>query len=310
MENNATFLARGSAADVWKVYDLPVSPNNGQDVPYVSKILRISPGDFDDGDLDNKGDSDASEDEGEYDTLATWDAFVKTYRDKVSEWATLGHPNIVSVYAHEEDLNLHVEYCSNGSLRDFLKTPVGNKANKIDMISDILAGLEYLHTLDPPIVHGNINAGKLFVGADGRTKIGEFGLAALCYPLAPLASAITFTGFSRWMSPELLDMDPDDDIPLVSSMPSDIWALGCTIFEVIAEKLPYFEYTHDIKIQRAILIGESPGRQDSLVKDDACGRRLWPILKLCWLMDPNERPSIQRILSLFPGDSSDLAAST
>ncbi|EUC57261.1 hypothetical protein RSOL_215970, partial [Rhizoctonia solani AG-3 Rhs1AP] len=77
MENNATFLARGSAADVWKVYDLPVSPNNGQDVPYVSKILRISPGDFDDGDLDNKRDSDASEDEGEYDTLATWDAFVK-----------------------------------------------------------------------------------------------------------------------------------------------------------------------------------------------------------------------------------------
>ncbi|KAG8730697.1 hypothetical protein FRC11_006064, partial [Ceratobasidium sp. 423] len=230
---------RGAAADVWKTYDSPLSTNNGQVAPYVSKVLRISPKDFDNGDSENGEDSEDSEDSEAYETEdgdhkgATWDAFVKTYREKVAEWAALRHPNLVRVYAHEEDLNLHVEFCSNGCVRDFLKTSTGKQVNKIDMISDILAGLEYLHTHDPPITHGNINAGKLFVDAEGNTKIGEFGLAALCYPLAPLASSITFTGFSRWMSPELLDVDlDDDDAVTVSTTYSDIWALGCTIFEV------------------------------------------------------------------------------
>ncbi|CAE6509743.1 unnamed protein product [Rhizoctonia solani] len=294
-ENSATFLARGAAADVWKVYDPPLSTNHGQVAPYVSKVLRISPRDFDNGDSENSEDSEDSEvseaEDGDHEE-ATWDAFVKTYWEKVSEWTALGHPNIVRVYAHEEDLNLQVELCSNGCVRDFLKTSAGNQ------ISDILAGLEYLHTRDPPIVHGNINAGKLFVDAEGNTKIGEFGLAALCYPLAPLASAITFTGFSRWMSPELLDVDPDDDALIVSTTFSDIWALGCTIFEVVAEKLPYSECAHDVKIQRAIIRGEKPGRQDSLVEDE-CGRRLWPILESCWSMDPHERPAIGNIRSQF-----------
>ncbi|CUA69862.1 Serine/threonine-protein kinase flr-4 [Rhizoctonia solani] len=268
---------------------------------------RITDGwfrDFEDEHLGGDRDSEVSEDDSEYDEATTWNAFVKTYRNKVSEWEALRHLNIVRVYAHEEDLNLHVEYCSKGSARDFLKTPAGKEVNKIDMISDILAGLEYLHTLNPPIVHGNINTGKLFIDSAGRTKIGEFGLAALCYPLAPLASAITFTGFSRWMSPELLDMDPDDETPTVPSMPSDIWALGCTIFEIIADKLPYFEYTHDIKIQRAILKGETPGSRHSLVGDDAFGCRLWPILESCWLIEPSERPPIQRITSRFASLSS------
>jgi serine/threonine protein kinase len=62
--------------------------------------------------------------------------------------------------------------------------------------------------------------------------LGEFGLAALCYPIAPLVPSITFTGFSRWMSPELLDVDPDSDDVVVPTVSSDIWALACTIFEV------------------------------------------------------------------------------
>ncbi|CAE6467981.1 unnamed protein product [Rhizoctonia solani] len=283
-----------------RVYDLPV-PNNGQVVPYVSKGLRISPRDFDDDDCDSNEGSEVSEDKSE-DEKATWDAFVKTYREKVSEWVVLRHPNIVKVYAHEEDLNLHVEFCSNGCVRDFLRTPAGKQVIKKDMISDALAGLEYLHTRSPPVVHGSINAGKLFVDADGKTKLGEFGLAALCYPLAPLASSITFTGFSRWMSPELLDIDPDNEDPVVPTTSSDIWALGCTIFEIIAEKLPYFEYMHDVKIQRAILKGEHPGRRGALEGDDVCGGCLWPILESCWSMDPDERPSAESIRSQTLGD--------
>jgi serine/threonine protein kinase len=72
----------------------------------------------------------------------------------------------------------------------------------------------------------------LFVDERGRIKIGEFGLANLCQTIAPLVPSITFTGFSRWRSPELLDIDPDEDSIIVPTKASDIWSLGCTVYEV------------------------------------------------------------------------------
>lgn len=111
--------------------------------------------------------------------------------------------------------------------------------------------MTYLHGQDPPLIHGNLNAvseqkfthaktliigcsgqGKIFIHKDGTTKIGEFGLAALCHPFAALVPSISFTGLSRWLSPELLDTDEDDEVTPTTA--SDVWALGCTMLEVYA----------------------------------------------------------------------------
>lgn len=111
-----------------------------------------------------------------------------------------------------------------------------------------MEGLDYLHSRTPPIVHGNLNAvsrhkernfqllhkllaqGKLFIDAGGITKIGEFGLAALCQPFAAFVPSVSFVGLSRWLSPELLDVDLDTTPEPTTA--SDIWALGCVLFEV------------------------------------------------------------------------------
>lgn len=81
------------------------------------------------------------------------------------------------------------------------------------------------------MLNSTMSQGKLFVDAHGRTKIGEFGLTALCYPVAAVVPTIVFTGFSRWMSPELFNLNPDGTSE-APTLASDIWALGCTIFEV------------------------------------------------------------------------------
>lgn len=72
---------------------------------------------------------------------------------------------------------------------------------------------------------------KVFVDEDGKTKIGEFGLAVFTRPFALLAPSISYAGFSRWMSPELVEFDLEGGAPEPTTA-SDIWALGCTIFEV------------------------------------------------------------------------------
>jgi serine/threonine protein kinase len=73
--------------------------------------------------------------------------------------------------------------------------------------------------------------GKLFVKHDGTVLVGEFGLAALCYTFAAFVPSISFTGLSRWLSPESLDaMDETEE----QTLASDVWALGCMLFEVRA----------------------------------------------------------------------------
>lgn len=264
------YLARGSAADVWKI----AQPDSVHASLCVLKILRVSPGDFNSSMGTRNGHENQPSDSA---STWSWAQFVKTYNDKVSEWVPLTHANVVRVYALEGDLNLRVEYCANGCIRDYLKMHVGQQIR------------------DPPIIHGSLNAGKLFIDAHGRTKIGEFGLTSLCYPVAALVPSVVFTGFSRWMSPELFDLNLDGtDVP--PTLASDVWALGCTIFEIIFEKLPYPEYRHDVRIQRAMSEGEPPSHRDIHSFDDNYGYELWPTIQACWSMDPHQRPPVARIL--------------
>ncbi|EUC54179.1 calcium-independent phospholipase A2-gamma, putative, partial [Rhizoctonia solani AG-3 Rhs1AP] len=288
--SQARYLTRGSAADVWVV-----QVENKQ---YVCKVLRVSTTNFEDEPTKIEGNRSGQSSNEE----PSWRSFVQAYRSQVSKWSAVRHTNLIRIYDHDESLNLHVEYCHYGSVRDYLKVRPTGMAPKRKIIYGVLQGLRYLHNQDPPIIHGSLNAGKVFVDDNHQVKIGEFGLTALCYHIAPQVPSIVFTGFSRWMSPELLDLDPDGDVSVDSTLGSDIWALACTIYEIIADELPYSKYSHDIKIQRAILKGESPGDLPFLLSTD---HELnldadWELLlKSCWSMHPSKRPTVSDLIEFL-----------
>ncbi|CAE6427743.1 unnamed protein product [Rhizoctonia solani] len=290
--DNTEYVASGSAADVWKV--TPSVPPGGLPSLFVSKVLRISPDNFRRSGSTNKIVSPDEAGTREPTNTLSWQTFVAAYIDKVSQWSSLKHENVIRVYDLDQSLNLQVEFCSNGSVRDALRTQGGTVKDKWEIISQTLSGLEYLHNQSPPIVHGNLNAGKLFFDSDYTTKIGEFGLTALCYHVAPFAPSISFNGFSRWMSPELLSIDPNTGSSVSPNKESDIWALACTILEIYTEKLPYSRYKHDLRIQRAILDRKLPA---DLPFDGPSV--LWGILKDCWSADPSQRPHIGSVKSRF-----------
>ncbi|EUC55600.1 tyrosine kinase domain protein [Rhizoctonia solani AG-3 Rhs1AP] len=220
------------------------------------------------------------------------------YTHKVLQWASLRHENIIRVYSHTQSLNLHVDFCPNGTVRDAFQTPGGRMKDKWDIISETLAGLKYLHDHNPPIIHGNINAGKLFLDSNYKTKIGEFGLAALCYQISPFVPSISFDGFSRWMSKELLAIDPITKSSLSPTTQSDIWALACTILEIFTEKFPFARYNLDFQIMTAILSGELPGFRDELASGHNFNM-VWEVLEGCWSGDPLLRPKIDSIILRF-----------
>ncbi len=78
-------------------------------------------------------------------------------------------------------INLITELFTSGNLRQYrnLHKHLDLKAVK-RMARQILKGLDYLHTMSPPVVHGDLRCDKIYVnGHSGEIKIGDLGLATL-----------------------------------------------------------------------------------------------------------------------------------
>eukprot|EP00798_Chlamydomonas_sp_ICE-L_P011800 gene11800-16077_t len=135
----------------------------------------------------------------------------------------LEHPNIIKVFKCWEDkeakcINLISELFTSGNLRQYrtLHKHLDLKAVK-RMAKQILKGLEYLHSMHPPITHGDLRCDKIYVnGHLGEMKIGDLGLATLM----PY----------RW--------EGDENNPCVPEMneSADVFAFGLCLLELLTLK--------------------------------------------------------------------------
>ncbi|KAG8713345.1 hypothetical protein FRC08_013376 [Ceratobasidium sp. 394] len=284
---NYIFLARGAVADVWLLARTEASlesagPGQPPTIAYhptqkiVSKSIRISPELM----MSYRR---SPQNQNTKDVL--WRGFIEDYKSQVDRWSSVRHKNVVKVlrFADGEGLNLIEEYCIHGTARDRRwLADIG----VYDVIHSAVTGLRHLHELDPPVIHGGLNADKVYIGDGNVVKLGDFGLAMLAQEFATLVPTVSFDGLCRWMSPELLD----NQHALVFTLRSDIWALGCTLFEILSGQLPYSDCKHDIEVVKRIKAGTKPGRQDE--QDASTGvLHLWPVIEACWMGDPEQRPS-------------------
>ncbi|XP_072049656.1 uncharacterized protein [Amphiura filiformis] len=120
------------------------------------------------------------------------DVAVKQFRSLVSDdvrreaekmWRAISSPYLVRMMGIIDDpqhLSIVMEYFENGNLKDFRQKYMNSEvclARKIRMILDMSLGLNYLHTLNPPIIHRDVKLSNIFVGNGFEAKIGDLGLA-------------------------------------------------------------------------------------------------------------------------------------
>src|SRR3954467_12783640 len=106
-------------------------------------------------------------------------SFEERFKREAYAMAALTHPNIVQVYdcgdAGENWLFISMELVEGGDLSDAIKGGTVTPEVALKLIPQICDGLQAAH--ERGIVHRDIKPANIFLTADGRAKVADFGLA-------------------------------------------------------------------------------------------------------------------------------------
>jgi serine/threonine protein kinase len=150
--------------------------------------------------------------------------------------ASINDPNIVAykeAFLEDNSMTLCIvmEYAGGGDV--YNKIVSHQKRNTFfpeeeiwKMLISMLQGLKKLH--DMKILHRDLKCANVFLSSDSRAKLGDLNVSKV----AKANLAYTQTGTPYYASPEVWRDQPYD-------MKSDIWSLGCVLYEVTALKPPF-----------------------------------------------------------------------
>jgi serine/threonine protein kinase len=192
--------------------------------------------------------------------------------------AALDHPNICTVYEINESGGqtfISMAYIQGQSLKEKIAAGPIELGEVLDIAIHTAEGLKEAH--ENGIVHRDIKPANIMLTAKGQVKIMDFGLAKLSWGV-DLTKTATIMGTVAYMSPEQAKGEKIDH-------KTDIWSLGCVLYEMLAGQRP-FKSTHD---QAAIysILNEEPEPIASLRKDLPVGFEM--ILHACLQKDPRNR---------------------
>ncbi|KAF3084272.1 G2-specific serine/threonine protein kinase [Orbilia oligospora] len=240
----------------------------------------------------------------------------------------LQHPNIVRYFNREhnktdQSLYIYMEYCGGGDLSTHIKRCKSNGTLVPEHVvwsiftQLVLALYKCHHGSDPPaledmnegwdkkkkagstvttsipaagsakasrevIVHRDLKPENVFLDHDTCVKLGDFGLSRILASDQHMAT--TYVGTPYYMSPEIVC-----DLPYTSR--SDIWSLGCVIYELCALSPPF-----DAKSLPSLCQKIQAGRYSPI--PSSYSPELRRVVDLCLRTNPSDRPDTAKLLDL------------
>ncbi|KAH6572895.1 hypothetical protein BASA50_000227 [Batrachochytrium salamandrivorans] len=161
------------------------------------------------------------------------------------------HPNIIQFHDcwfQNSEFVFITELMTSGTLREYIrKLQIPNLKIVKRWSRQILKGLSYLHSHDPPIIHRDIKCDNIFInGAHGEVKIGDMGTAKM-----KLGKKYTLIGTPEFMAPEMYeDKGYNEKV--------DIYAFGMALLEMVTGEYPYSECKNAAQIYKKVIQGIKP----------------------------------------------------
>jgi len=142
------------------------------------------------------------------------------------------HANYLGVNEADRRPYLVMPYCPDGSVSQF----AGNMEEE-DLwrfIHDTAAGLAYLHSQNPPIIHQDIKPDNILILKSGDYVITDFGISRqLRQSMRKSQLSLSSAGAISYMGPERFSKS------FQAVKASDIWSLGAAIYELAVGDVPF-----------------------------------------------------------------------
>jgi serine/threonine protein kinase len=226
--------------------------------------------------------------------------FVAMFLDEARLAARIKHPNVVAVLdvvTTASEVFLVMDYVVGESLWALIKSAVDRGAHvpvdvAVAVIRDVLLGLHAAHEAKSEsgaplsIVHRDVSPQNILVGADGQTRVIDFGIAKARGQSQTTADG-QLKGKLRYMSPEQIQESP-------LTRATDVYAAGVVLWEILAGRRLFASET-DGGVIACILDGKilPPSEvvawgPEELTQREAV-ERLEPVLVKALARDPAER---------------------
>eukprot|EP01012_Entosiphon_sulcatum_P059232 TRINITY_DN8358_c0_g1_i3.p1 TRINITY_DN8358_c0_g1~~TRINITY_DN8358_c0_g1_i3.p1 ORF type:complete len:1148 (+),score=328.99 TRINITY_DN8358_c0_g1_i3:95-3538(+) len=207
-------------------------------------------------------------------------------KNEIKILSRLSHPNITrfaDAFEIANVLYIVMEYADGGDLWARVQkqgTVLLSEEQVMGFFVQLCLALNSMH--NQKILHRDLKGQNVFLTSSDAVKLGDFGISTILRHTVSMAH--TKCGTPYYFSPEICANKP-------YNQKSDIWSLGCILYELCALRHPFNGNSMNELIQR-ICSGKYPAIPSVYSED------LRYLLAALLNVDPNQRPTVSQILSL------------
>ncbi|KAG8900062.1 hypothetical protein FRB99_006272 [Tulasnella sp. 403] len=230
----------------------------------------------------------------------------RRFRREANIRKDLRHPNVLALLQTFDDpeMCLVSPWCKNGNISSYLHN--NPDADKLRLLIQVADALDYLHTGNTPIIHGNLSPENIYIDDAGNVLVSGFSTSMLLSDTtaenAPLVWSVVQEicediSNMRYLAPEVVNGQD-------WSTASDVYTLALVTLEILSGTKPFPTVTSRNRL--VILISRAQGPLFNDHWDPEGHReRLWPYLQQWWSPIPNERPSARVVREALGAYSQD-----
>lgn len=202
----------------------------------------------------------------------------------------LRHPNIVlfmGISIQPTEVCIVTELMARGNVHDLLVSPVRGKmvklawSRRLQWAIDTAQGMAYLHSLNPPMIHRDLKTTNLLVDRGMNVKICDFGLSRYQAD-DKIMSAV---GTVQFAAPEVLRHEKYTE-------KADLFSFGTVLWELFTRRT-IFEGMPQLGVYKSVVEGDMPE------VGEKCDKRYAKLVRDCWNLDGNRRPSFRECLDFL-----------